>query len=204
MRGEELTPWFIRYGYEQGAFPMTMENGEVEWFRPVRRALFPISGMHVSNSLQKRINQGDFEIKFDHDFDAVIRSCMRPGDNWLSEHFFRAYGEIFREGWGHCSEIWMDGELAGGVYGIALGSCFCAESMFHRKTDASKLALWALINRCRELGFTLFDAQIMNPHLKSLGAYEIEDNEYSTLLEDALEHETVWSKAHEPRNSIGW
>ncbi|HEY3782407.1 MAG TPA: leucyl/phenylalanyl-tRNA--protein transferase [Fimbriimonadaceae bacterium] len=204
MRGEELTPWLIRYGYEQGAFPMTMEDGEIDWFRPVRRALFPNSGVHVSKSLEKRIRRADFEVRFDLDFDEVIRACVRPGDNWLSEHFFRAYGEVFREGWGHCAAVWMNGELAGGVYGVALGSCFCAESMFHRKTDASKLALWALVNRCRELGFTIFDAQIMNPHLKSLGAYEVSDEEYMALLGVALGQKTIWSKQQEPRNSSGW
>ncbi|MDR3692397.1 MAG: leucyl/phenylalanyl-tRNA--protein transferase [Fimbriimonas sp.] len=193
MRGEELTPWMIRYGYERGAFPMTMENGLVEWFQPRKRCLFPIEGIHVSRSLAKKIERDPFDIRFDTAFEQVMRSCFRPEDNWLSEDFVRAYGEIHRQGWGHCAECWLDGELVGGVYGIALGSCFCAESMFHRATDASKIALWAMINRCRELGFTIFDAQIMNPHLDSLGAYEVPHLAFEIMLSDALKRATQWS-----------
>ena len=183
----------MRYGYEQGAFPMTMGNGEVEWFRPRRRCLFPIEGVHVSRSLAKTVRSGRFEVRFDTAFESVMRGCLRPGENWLSEEFVRVYTTIHHEGWGHCAEAWQDGVLVGGVYGIALGSCFCAESMFHRATDASKVALVALVDRCRELGFTIFDAQIMNPHLRSLGAYETPERAYARLLRDALERTTPWS-----------
>ena len=193
MRGEELTPWLLRYGYERGAFPMTMEDGSVEWFQPRKRCLLPIEGIHVSHSLQKRLRKEDFEIRFDTQFELVMRNCFRPTDNWLSEDFIRAYGQAHIEGWAHCSECWQNGELVGGVYGIAFGSCFCAESMFFRATDASKVALWALVNRCRDLGFTIFDAQIMNPHLDSLGAYEVPHLAYEIMLSDALNRTTPWS-----------
>ena len=190
---DTLTPWLIRYAYEQGAFPMTMEDGEVGWFQPRRRCLFPLSGIHVSKSLAKTIRQGVFEIRFDTEFEAVMRGCLRPDDNWISEEFVRVYTQIHREGWGHCVEAWKDDELVGGAYGIALGSCFCAESMFHRATDASKAALAALVDRCRELGFTVFDAQIMNPHLASLGAVEVSERAYVRALRDALGRTTPWS-----------
>lgn len=193
MKGEELTPWLLRYGYEQGAFPMTMDGGEVEWFQPTRRALFPIEGIRVSQSLAKTIRRQEFEIRFDTDFEGVMRGCFRPDDNWLSEHFIRAYGQAHAEGWAHCGECWQDGELVGGIYGLAMGSCFCAESMFHCRTNASKVALWAMVERCRELGFTIFDAQIMNPHLESLGAYEIPNEDYQILLSRALLGITDWS-----------
>jgi len=193
MRGEELTPWLIRYGYERGAFPMTMEDGSVEWFQPRTRCLFPIEGVYVSRSLAKTIRQQKFEVRFDTSFEQVMRGCLRPSDNWISEEFIRVYGEIHSRGWAHCSECWLDGELVGGAYGVALGTCFCAESMFHRSTDASKVALWALINRCRELGFTIFDAQIMNPHLDSLGAFEVPHLAYEIMLSDALKRTTPWS-----------
>jgi len=121
MHGDELTPWLIRYAYEQGAFPMTMDDGSVEWFQPVRRALFPIEGIHLSKSLERTIRRGVYEVRFDTSFEEVMRGCLRPGDNWISEEFIRAYSEIHRQGWGHCSETWRDGELVGGVYGIALG-----------------------------------------------------------------------------------
>jgi leucyl/phenylalanyl-tRNA--protein transferase len=193
MKGEELTPWLIRYAYEQGVFPMTVESGDVEWFQPYRRALFPISGMHVSHSLRKVIRRGVFEISFDTDFRGVMSSCLRPDENWISEEFVRAYGEVHDQGWGHSVECRRDGRLVGGAYGVVVGSCFSAESMFHREPNASKVALWALIEKCRELGFTVFDAQVMNPHLRSLGAYEVPHDEYLRLLDKAARRTTAWS-----------
>lgn len=194
MSGEQLTPFLIRYGYRQGAFPMTMEDGKVAWFQPRMRALFPLDGIHVSRSLAKTIRSGKYEIRFDTAFEEVMRGCLRPSDNWISEEFIQVYTQVHREGWGHCSECWADGKLVGGVYGIALGGCFCAESMFHRHDDASKVALSALVDKCKELGFQIFDAQIMNDHLKSLGAYEIPHSEYMRKLQQALRIETPWSE----------
>lgn len=172
---------------------MTMDDGQVEWFQPRQRALFPIEGIRVSHSLRKTIRSEKFEIRFDTAFELVMRGCLRPSGNWISEEFIQVYTAIHYEGWGHSSECWCNGELVGGVYGIAIGGCFCAESMFHRETDASKVALWALVERCRDLGFTLFDAQIMNPHLESLGAFEIDHLEYMARLNVALSIETPWS-----------
>jgi leucyl/phenylalanyl-tRNA--protein transferase len=193
MQEPGLTPWLIRYAYEQGAFPMTMEDGHIDWFQPWRRALFPIEGVHVSRSLAKVIRQQVFEVRFDTAFQEVMTKCLRDEDNWISDEFIRVYTQIHHEGWGHCSECWLQGELVGGVYGIAIGSVFFAESMFHRATNASKVALWAMVNKCRELGFTLFDAQIMNPHLASMGAFEVPHREYMKRLERALRKTTPWS-----------
>jgi leucyl/phenylalanyl-tRNA--protein transferase len=199
MRGSELTPWLLRYAYEQGAFPMGEEDGTVEFYLPNRRALFPMEGIHVSRSLAKTIRSGRFSITFDSSFEAVMRSCLRPVENWITEDLIRAYTEVHAQGWAHSCECHQDGELVGGVYGIALGSCFCAESMFHQVTDASKVALWALVEKCRDLGFTVFDAQIMNPHLESLGAFEVSHREYLRLLKDALGRTTPWSISPTPR-----
>ena len=193
MESFELTPWLIRYAYEEGAFPMTVDDGSIQWFQPRRRALFPIEGIHVSRSLRKQIAKQTFDIRFDTAFERVMRGCLRPEGNWISEEFIRVYTLIHREGWGHCAECWIGEDLVGGVYGIAIGGCFCAESMFHRETNASKVALWALVEKCRNLGFILFDAQIMNPHLKSLGAFEVSHNEYLSRLDKALRVETEWS-----------
>lgn len=190
---DALTPWLVRYGYERGAFPMTMEDGEIGWFRPRRRCLFPLEGVHVSHSLARTIRKGVYEVRFDTAFEDVMRGCLRPDGNWISEEFVRVYTQIHHEGWGHCAEAWRDGKLVGGTYGIALGSCFCAESMFHRETDASKVALVAMVKRCRDLGFTIFDAQIMNPHLASLGAYEVGERQYGRMLRVALARTTPWS-----------
>lgn len=198
MTGDELTPWLIRYAYEQGAFPMTMEDGAVEWFQPVHRALFPIEGIHLSRTMRKVIRdiqtlRSPFTITFDTSFEEVMRSCLRPRDNWISEEFIRVYTQIHHEGWGHSAEVWHAGRLVGGIYGIAIGSCFCAESMFHRETNASKVALWAMVEKCRSLKFRIFDAQVMNPHLKSLGAYPVPHSNYMEMLDGAKSEVTPWS-----------
>lgn len=198
MRGEELNPKLVRLAYSQGAFPMgEPETGEIEFYVPRIRALFPISGVRVSRSLEKVLRRGTFEIRFDSAFEEVMRGCIRPDDNWITEDIIRVYSHIHREGWAHSAEAWKEGELAGGVYGLALGSCFCAESMFHREANASKVALWALAERCRELGFTIFDAQIMNPHLASLGAFEMTHEEYLAELEPAMRKKTAWDLCSE-------
>jgi len=185
-------------GYTQGYFPMTVFANEVDWLYPRQRALFPIEGIYVSRSLQKTLNKNLFEIRFDTSFEKVMRCCMRPGDNWISDDFVRVYSEVFYQGWAHCCECWQDDELVGGVYGVAIGSCFCAESMFHKQTDASKVALHTMVQKCRELGFTVFDAQIINSHLESLGAFEVPHEEYMAMLQDALTRQTPWSLADPP------
>jgi leucyl/phenylalanyl-tRNA--protein transferase len=193
MDGTELTPWLLRYAYSHGAFPMAQDDGAVEWFKPIKRALLPLDGIHVSHSLGKVIRSGKFEIRFDSAFEAVMRGCLRPGDNWISEELIRAYTQAFHEGWAHCAECWSEGELVGGVYGLALGGMFAAESMFHRETDASKVALWALVEECRSKGFIFLDAQLMNPHLRSLGAFEIDEAEFEVLMARAANAMTPWS-----------
>lgn len=195
MADEPLTPWLIRLGYLQGVFPMADDDGEIGWYRPNRRCLFPIEGIHVSRSLRKLIERKRFSITFDHAFEEVVRSCRRPADNWISEEIVRAYTQVHHEGWAHSCEVWRGDELVGGTYGLALGACFCAESMFHRVSNASKLALWAMVERCRELGFTIFDAEVMNPHLASLGAFEVSNKEYMAMLAEAVRRSTPWGPA---------
>ena len=188
-----LSPNLIRNAYANGWFPMADEDGELAWYQPQFRALFPIEGIRVSRSLRKRLRKRDFDIRFDTSFEQVIRNCRRPDENWINDEIIRAYTDIHREGWGHCAECWIDGELVGGIYGVALGACFSAESMFHRKTDCSKIALWAMVEKCRELGFEIFDAQVMNPHLESLGAYDIPTDEYIDRLAAAMRKRNAWS-----------
>ncbi|MBS1701846.1 MAG: leucyl/phenylalanyl-tRNA--protein transferase [Armatimonadetes bacterium] len=195
MHSSELTPEMIYWGYREGWFPMVLneETDETQWLKPRDRCLFPIEGIRLSRSLQKTIRQGKFEIRFDTNFTQVIENCRRPEANWINDDFIRVYSQIYMEGWGHCAECWFSGKLVGGVYGIAIGGVFFAESMFHLMTDASKVALWALVETCRDKGFVLFDAQIMNPHLLSLGAYEIPNEEYDRLLGEAIVLGTEWS-----------
>lgn len=172
---------------------MAEPDGEIGWYKPYRRALFPISGAHVSRSLRKVLRKREFEVRFDTVFREVIEGCRNRDDTWISNELVETYVEIHDQGWGHSIETWKDGRLAGGIYGIALGGCFCAESMFHRETNASKVALVAAVDRCLELGFMIFDAQIMNPHLERMGAYEVPDAEYQVLLRRALMVQTAWS-----------
>lgn len=195
MSAAILTVESLRFAYRRGAFPMTMNDGQIEWFLPYDRALFPIDGAVISKSTLRTCRRRGWRVSFDEAFLEVMRGCLRPDDNWISAPFFQAYGQAHCEGWGHSCEVWEGEELVGGLYGLAIGTCFCAESMFHRKTDASKIALGSMVDQCRALGFQIFDAQIMNPHLASLGAYEISDYEYQVALAEALKSTTSWSES---------
>lgn len=195
MHSSELTPEMIYGGYREGWFPMMVEEetAKTGWFQPKKRCLFPIEGLRVSKSLAKTIRKKRFEIRFDTSFRQVISSCRRPEGNWINDDFIRVYTQIHGQGWAHCAECWVEENLVGGVYGIGIGGVFFAESMFHKETDASKVALYALIETCRAKGFVLFDAQIMNPHLRSLGAFEISNKDYQKMLKMALRVQTAWS-----------
>jgi len=183
-----LTPEGIELAYRHGIFPMADErSGGVLWFRPDPRAVIPLDGFHVSRSLTRTLRRGRFEVRVDTAFETVMRGCAdRPEGSWISERFVEVYGALHRAGKAHSVEAWRDRRLVGGVYGLALGGAFMAESMFHRETDASKVALAALVGRLSERGFTVLDVQYMTPHLESLGAVEITRREYERRLERAL------------------
>jgi leucyl/phenylalanyl-tRNA---protein transferase len=183
-----LTPEGVELAYRHGIFPMADERtAEILWFRPDPRAVIPLDGFHVSRSLARTLRRAVFEVRVDTDFEGVMRGCAdRPEGTWISERFVEVYGALHRAGKAHSVEAWRGGRLAGGVYGLALGGAFMAESMFHRETDASKVALAALTSRLRERGFILLDVQYLTPHLESLGAVEIARREYERQLEEAL------------------
>jgi len=183
-----LTPEGVELAYRHGIFPMADEqSGEVLWFRPDPRAVIAIGGLHVSRSLARTIRRGRFEIRVDSDFEGVMRGCAdRPEGSWINDRFVEVYGALHRAGKAHSVEAWREGRLVGGTYGVALGGAFMAESMFHRETDASKVALAALVQRLRERNFTLLDVQYVTPHLESLGAIEISRREYERRLARAL------------------
>jgi len=183
-----LTPEGVELAYRHGIFPMADERSDdVLWFRPDPRAIIPLDGLHVSRSLARTIRRALFEIRIDTDFEGVMRGCAdRPEGSWISERFIEVYGVLHRAGKAHSVEVWSEGRLAGGAYGVALGGAFMAESMFHRVTDASKVALAALVERLRERRFTLLDVQYVTPHLERLGAVEITRREYEWRLESAL------------------
>lgn len=165
---------------------MGEDDGSVQFYVSKKRALFPIEGMHVSRSLSKAIRKSDFQVRFNENFEQVMRSCLREEHNWITEEIIQVFCQIHQEKWAHCCEVWRGNSLIGGIYGLSLGTCFSAESMFHRQTNGSKLALWAMIEKCREVGYEVFDAQVMNPHLQSLGAIEVSHDDYLKLLKGCL------------------
>jgi leucyl/phenylalanyl-tRNA---protein transferase len=178
----------VETAYRHGVFPMAdSDTGEIGWYLPDPRAIIPLDRFHVTRSLRRTIRRSVFEVRFDADFEGVMRACAdRPEGTWISEDFVRVYGELFREGKAHSAEAWRDGRLVGGTYGVALGGAFMAESMFHRETDAGKVAVAALVDRLRERGFTLLDVQFVTPHLETLGAREIPHVLYSSMLAEAM------------------
>lgn len=187
-----LTVELLLSAYAQGCFPMAVdETGTIGWFSPNPRAIIPIDDrFHIPHGLRRTLRKNPFEIAVNRDFGAVMRACASThGETWISEDIIRAYTSLHRAGHAHSVEAWQDGELAGGLYGVSLGAAFFGESMFHFKTDASKVALVALVERLRTRGFSLLDTQWTTPHLMTFGACEIPRARYLRLLRDALNRE---------------
>lgn len=186
--GADLEPGTILAAYRHGLFPMPVRKGVTAWWSPQPRGVVPLDGLRVSRSLRKSCAR--YEIRVDTAFDAVIDACgdrRRPGA-WISKDIKRAYLRLHELGWVHTVEAWSaDGQLAGGLYGIAIGGLFAGESMFHRQTDASKVALVALVERLGQGGASLLDVQWVTPHLESLGAVAIPRAEYHRRLAAALD-----------------
>lgn len=181
---------FLLNAYCNGFFPMADgRDGEIHWFSPERRGIIPLDGLKISRSLRQTVKKRIFEIRIDTDFETVIRCCAERDDIWISESIIESYLRLFRLGYAHSVECWRDGRLAGGLYGVAIGGAFFGESMFTRKTDASKVAMVHLVKRLNERGYSLLDAQYVNPHLTTLGCIEISKQEYLALLASALKQE---------------
>lgn len=186
-----LTPALLLQAYASGVFPMSehRDDPEVFWVDPHRRGILPLDGFHISRSLARRMRQGLYQATLNRAFEAVLQGCADRADTWISPPIHRAYLELYQQGYGHSLEIWQEGQLVGGVYGVALGAAFFGESMFSRRTDASKLALAHLTDHLARCGFTLFDTQFITPHLGRLGAREIPRAQYRALLQEAMETE---------------
>src|SRR4051794_11590061 len=176
----------LLHAYRSAVFPMAMEDGEVAWFSPDPRALIPIEEFHVPHGLRRTLKRAPFEVRFNTAFEEVMRACAARPETWINEEILESYVNLHREGFAHSVECWLEGELAGGLYGVAIGGAFFGESMFHRVTDASKIALCALVARLRERGFTLLDTQWLTPHLRTFGAYEVPRSIYLPLLAASL------------------
>jgi leucyl/phenylalanyl-tRNA--protein transferase len=191
--GADLEPGTILAGYRSRLFPMRVTlGGPLAWWSPDPRGILPLDGLYVSRSLRKASRR--FSITVDAAFRSVMEACADPGrpHGWIDDSFVDAYCELHHLGWAHSVEVWSDpdevggGELVGGVYGIAIGGFFAGESMFHRATDASKVALLALVERLRSGGGVLFDVQWTTEHLVSLGAVDIDRAGYLRRLSDAI------------------
>jgi leucyl/phenylalanyl-tRNA---protein transferase len=178
--GGDLEPATLLGGYARGLFPMRVD-GVLAWWSPDPRGILPLDRFHVSRSLHRA--RARFQITVDTVFEKVMRECGDPGrpHGWIDESFVEAYGRLHRLGWAHSVEAWRDGQLAGGMYGVRIHRFFAGESMFHRVTDASKVALWAAVELLRADGVVLFDVQWTTPHLESLAR-----NDYLDLLEAAV------------------
>ena len=186
----ELTPEVLLSGYMQGIFPMAHDDGRIYWYAPDPRAILPLDGLHVSQSLRRVIHRGLFEVRFNTAFEAVIAACAAPAPDreqtWLSAEIQSAYIELHRLGFAHSVEAWAGGELVGGLYGVSIRGFFAGESMFSRRRDASKVALYYLVQRLRARGFRLLDVQFVTPHLLRLGAVEVPRQRYLAHLRQAL------------------
>jgi leucyl/phenylalanyl-tRNA--protein transferase len=182
-----LTAELLVRAYCAGVFPMAdSRDGEIHWYAPDPRAIFPLQGFHVPRSLRRTIRKRVYEVRVDTDFPGVIRACADREETWISGEIFRAYTGLHRLGLAHSVEAWRRDELAGGLYGVALGGAFFGESMFSRQADASKVALVELVERLRARGYTLLDTQFLTEHLARFGAIEIARTEYERRLAAAL------------------
>lgn len=194
----EITPQVLLKAYACGIFPMaeSAEDNALYWIEPERRGILPLDHVHVPRRLARTIRRGGFEVKIDNDFEGVIEGCAAPRSGrrstWINGRIRNLYRELFALGHCHTVEVWKDGKLAGGLYGVHLGRAFFGESMFSRVTDASKVALVHLVARLRLCGFVLLDTQFLTSHLARFGAVEIPKAEYKRRLADALEVPARW------------
>ncbi|MBY5328526.1 leucyl/phenylalanyl-tRNA--protein transferase [Rhizobium leguminosarum] len=188
-----ITPDILLRAYSIGLFPMaeSADDPEIFWVEPELRGVLPFDHFHVSKSLAKTVRKKPFEIRFDHAFDQVIAACAeetsgRPS-TWINRTIRSLYSTLFDMGHAHTVEAWEGDELVGGLYGVSLGSAFFGESMFSRRTDASKICLVHLVDRLRERGFTLLDTQFTTEHLKTFGAIDVPKADYAAMLTAAME-----------------
>ena len=189
-------PEIVIHLYEQGYFPMA-ERGKVDWYSPEQRGVIRLDEFHASRSLHKFMrNKQDFEIKTNRDFEGVMRACAQPSagrtGTWINEDLIRVFCKLHKMGFAHSVECWRGEELVGGLYGLHIGAVFCGESMFSRTPNASKVALYYLVEYMKRGGFTLLDAQFTNAHLEQFGITEMPREEYIKILEAGLNQSAQW------------
>jgi leucyl/phenylalanyl-tRNA--protein transferase len=194
----DITPEVLLKAYAAGIFPMAEDADDptLFWVEPRQRGIIPLDGFHIARRLARTVRADAFEVRIDHDFDAVIEGCAMTGESrdrtWISNRIRRLYGELFDLGHCHTVEAHREGRLVGGLYGVRLGAAFFGESMFHRERDASKVALVHLVARLRRGGFRLLDTQFVTEHLAQFGAVEVPRREYKRVLAAAVAGEADW------------
>ncbi|MFZ1471158.1 MAG: leucyl/phenylalanyl-tRNA--protein transferase [Paracoccaceae bacterium] len=184
----DLPPDVLLRAYAIGIFPMAegRDDPKVHWIDPQHRGIFLLDKFHISRSLARLLRCGNYTIRTNTHFDAVVDACADRDETWINPAIRRAYMVLHAAGHAHSLEVWTEGQLAGGVYGVTLGAAFFGESMFSARTGGSKIALAWLVHRLRAGGFRLFDTQFLTPHLASLGAVEISRADYHRRLAAAI------------------
>jgi len=202
-RPVEITPDLLLRAYRAGLFPMAESRAgkRLYWLDPELRGILPLDGFHLPRRLRRTVLSGAFTVTADADFPGVIAGCAAPApgreDSWINPEIERLFTELYRMGHAHSVEVWHEGELLGGLYGVALGGAFFGESMFSRARDVSKVALVHLVARLRLGGFTLLDTQFITEHLAQFGTLEISRAEYKRRLAEALSMPARWLAAPE-------
>jgi leucyl/phenylalanyl-tRNA--protein transferase len=194
----EPTPELILRAYQAGIFPMAedAESDDLFWVSPQMRGIIPLDAAHISRTLRKTLKTHHYRVCVDTDFEAVIEGCATAGterdSTWINAAIRDLYGELFRRGFVHAVEVWDGTALVGGLYGVSIGAAFFGESMFHRKTDCSKIAMAHLLERLQAGGYRLLDTQFVTDHLRTFGGIEIPREDYELRLADALPHQADW------------
>jgi leucyl/phenylalanyl-tRNA---protein transferase len=182
-----IRPAILIAAYRGGMFPMAMEScGEIGWYSPDPRGIIPLDAFHIPHGLKRSLKKNPFEIRYDTAFQEVMDGCGDRETTWISPEIKRSYVKLFELGYGHSVECWENNQLVGGLYGIAIGGAFFGESMFSRRTDASKIALVHLVERLNQKGFELLDTQWSTLHLATMGCVDIPRHEYMLRLSKAL------------------
>jgi leucyl/phenylalanyl-tRNA--protein transferase len=182
-----IDPELLLQGYRLGVFPMAMEDESIQWFSPDPRAILPLEDFHVPHALRRLVLKKVFGTTIDDAFSKVIEACAKRKDTWINLEIIESYTRLHELGCAHSVEAWKEGTLAGGLYGVAVGGAFFGESMFHHVTDASKIALVALVEHLRARKFALLDTQWLTPHLQQFGGIEVSREHYLRLLRRAVE-----------------
>ena len=191
-KNKRLNTELVLNAYRAGLFPMAENSNtsEVFWVDPEVRGIIPLDKFHISRSLKKLLRKKPYSIKFNYNFEQVIQACAEQSEQrnetWINQTIIAAYSELFKQECAHTVECWVDGTLAGGLYGLTIGGAFFGESMFSKRPNASKIALVYLVDRLFERGFVLLDTQFLTQHLKNFGAIEVKREKYIKLLSSAV------------------